>query len=274
MRIDKKTYLKMPLDLKVLFLKAPNPGSEEVVGGFPHSKSGKNTKKGISGSDWKGNTGSAFGAESRPAGTPMVSYGDAGSAARFFHSTREGESSSNRRYEDKGGTNFAMLPGMRRNDPGSASRFFYCPKVSRSERNDGLNNPGPQFKHGSTLRKIENTKTVGNTHPTVKPLALMKYLIKLVTRREGVILDPFMGSGSTGVAAILSKKKKWRFIGIEKNREYMGIAKARVKHALKKSKESSSKPNKKLKLKMLKKKKTKKRNLETLGMKPLFGDGK
>lgn len=90
---------------------------------------------------------------------------------------------------------------------GGASRFFYCAKVSPSERNEGVNK---------------------NHHPTVKSIKLMTYLIKLITPAEGTVLDPFMGSGSTGIAAI---KSNFNFIGIEKELEYFEIAKARIEHA-------------------------------------------
>jgi len=110
-------------------------------------------------------------------------------------------------------------------DTGSAARFFYCAKASRSDRNEGLQDPGPQFKHGTTLRQIENTVKTGNTHPTVKPTDLMRYLCRLVTPPGGVVLDPFMGSGSTGKAAML---EGFRFIGIEREAEYLEIARARI----------------------------------------------
>ena len=110
-------------------------------------------------------------------------------------------------------------------DSGSTARFFYCAKASREDRNEGLNNPGPQFHHGTTLRKIENTDTKGNFHPTVKPTALMRYLCRLVTPPGGVILDPFMGSGSTGKAAAA---EGFGFIGIELNPEYVEIADKRI----------------------------------------------
>ena len=90
-------------------------------------------------------------------------------------------------------------------DEGSASRYFYCPKTSKSER------------HNSAIK---------NTHPTVKPVELMKYLCRLVTPKGGTVLDPFMGSGSTGMAA---KDEGFDFIGIEKEREYYEIAEARIK---------------------------------------------
>ncbi len=87
---------------------------------------------------------------------------------------------------------------------GSAARFFYCAKASKRDRDEG------------------------NHHPTVKPTDLMRYLCRLVTPPDGTVLDPFMGSGSTGKAAVL---EGFRFIGIEREEEYCEIAKARIKHA-------------------------------------------
>ncbi|NNA39250.1 site-specific DNA-methyltransferase [Pseudomonas lundensis] len=111
-------------------------------------------------------------------------------------------------------------------DSGSAARFFYCPKASRKDRNEGLTDPGPQFKRGTTLRQVENAVTTGNNHPTVKPTDLMRYLCRLVTPMGGLVLDPFMGSGSTGKAASL---EGFRFVGIELDPDYFAIAKARVR---------------------------------------------
>ena len=109
----------------------------------------------------------------------------------------------------------------------SSARFFYCAKASRKERNEGLQDPGPQFQHGATLRKVENTDTKGNNHPTVKPTDLMAYLCRLVTPPSGVVLDPFMGSGSTGKAAV---REGFGFIGMEMDPDYFEIAKTRIKH--------------------------------------------
>ena len=87
------------------------------------------------------------------------------------------------------------------NDSGTAARFFYCAKASRRERGDG------------------------NAHPTVKPLALMRYLVRLVTPPAGLVLDPFLGSGTTAVAAL---QESFRVIGIERESEYLAIAKRRL----------------------------------------------
>ena len=130
-------------------------------------------------------------------------------------------------------------------DEGTAARYFYCPKTSAEERNRGLEsftakpmawgnqakaelkrgnldfkgNQGDGSKHNKVAMRL-------NTHPTVKPQELMKYLCRLVTPKGGVVLDPFMGSGSTGMAA---KDEGFDFIGIEKEQEYFEIAEARIK---------------------------------------------
>jgi len=110
----------------------------------------------------------------------------------------------------------------------SAARFFYHAKASRADRNAGLVDPGPQFKHGTTLRKVESAEKKGNLHSTVKPTALMRYLCRLVTPPAGTVLDPYMGSGSTGRGALL---EGFQFIGIELSEEYMAIAESRIAHA-------------------------------------------
>ena len=89
-------------------------------------------------------------------------------------------------------------------DSGSAARFFYCAKTSKTDRGNG------------------------NAHPTVKPTALMRYLCRLVTPAGGIVLDPFMGSGSTGKAALL---EGCQFIGIEREQQYLDIARARIEAA-------------------------------------------
>ena len=121
-------------------------------------------------------------------------------------------------------------------DSGSASRFFYCAKSSKSERNKGceeleekeLENHSATFnvrmENGVATNKRTDTKRTNN-HPTVKPIALMEYLVKLVSREGSTVLDPFMGSGSTGIAC---KKLNREFIGIEREADYIKIAEARI----------------------------------------------
>lgn len=119
-------------------------------------------------------------------------------------------------------------------DSGGASRFFYCAKVSTSERNAGLEEfekkeapLGDDRPSGQSMSRLDGRppRLAQNTHPTVKPQKLMRYLIKLITPPNGIILDPFMGSGSTGIAA---KENGFQFIGIEKELEYFEIAKKRI----------------------------------------------
>jgi DNA modification methylase len=121
-------------------------------------------------------------------------------------------------------------------DDGSAARFFYCAKANSKDRNEGLEN----YKNGQrdlfsgdnnadTDDSVSNEDKRKNTHPTVKPTELMRYLIKMVTPAGGTVLDPFTGSGSTGKAAMLDG---YKFVGIEMNEEYVAIAKARIEHAI------------------------------------------
>lgn len=98
------------------------------------------------------------------------------------------------------------------NDPAKATRFLYTAKASKAEREAGLDAPdAPRANH----------------HPTVKPLSLMRYLVRLVTPKGGKVLDPFMGSGSTGCAAVL---EGFDFVGIDITPEYVGIAQKRIDH--------------------------------------------
>lgn len=101
-----------------------------------------------------------------------------------------------------------LFPGKK--DNSSVGRFFYCPKANRTDRNEGCEN-------------------IPNCHPTVKPTDLMRYLIRLVTPSGGLVGDFFMGSGSTGKAAVLENV---RFIGCDKEANYFTIAKTRIQTAL------------------------------------------
>ena len=121
-------------------------------------------------------------------------------------------------------------------DEGFASRFFYCAKASKEDRDEGLENfveaqttDGNIRSNSETARKFGANSTLRkNVHPTVKPTELMRYLCRLVTPKGGIVLDPFMGSGSTGKAAVMSG---FKFIGIEMDEEYFDIACARIERA-------------------------------------------
>lgn len=159
--------------------------------------SGTGAIRNVTGTGYRPN---AYGAESRPAGTPCVEYGDSG----------------------------------------GASRFFYCAKADRAERNAGLEGmpkrkassmPGRRNPDDMSECKIDNDVTERfvtekqNHHPTVKPVDLMQYLCRLVTPENGQVLDPFCGSGSTGIAAL---REGFNFIGIEREAEYVEIARRRI----------------------------------------------
>jgi DNA modification methylase len=120
-------------------------------------------------------------------------------------------------------------------DTGSAARFFYCAKASRADREDGVQHRDKKpllWSSGSqnpgSFQSPNTDRSASNHHPTVKPTDLMRYLCRLVTPPGGVVLDPFMGSGSTGKAAML---EGFRFVGIEREAEYVEIAKARIARA-------------------------------------------
>lgn len=129
-------------------------------------------------------------------------------------------------------------------DVGGASRFFYVAKASKRDRNEGLQDLEARLKIGYSYSDQPNDPANGmfkdretqarNFHPTVKPTALMRYLIRLVTPAGGTVFDPFTGSGSTGKAALL---EGFNFIGTELNPDYIPIINARLAHAEKTAKE-------------------------------------
>jgi DNA modification methylase len=121
-------------------------------------------------------------------------------------------------------------------DSGSAARFFYCAKASKRDRNEGLDGFEAKRDHdgradggvgGDNPRNRTNNAKL-NHHPTVKPTTLMQYLVRLVTPPNGTVLDPFMGSGSTGKACAY---EGFDFIGIDQSAEYVAIAQARIDFA-------------------------------------------
>jgi len=197
MRVSESTYKQLPPELQRLFSKLPNPGSDEVVRLFP----------------------SPHGAGSARAG-----------------------SSSPRPANYNGSVPIAPVPNtgnmFRIGDSGSAARFFYCAKASRRERDAGLE--GMEAKQGGGMKGTEDqtlltgsgnirNNLMRNIHPTVKPLALVEYLCNLTkTPSGGVVLDPFVGSGTTMVACVNTGRDG---IGIDTSDEYIDIAQRRVAHA-------------------------------------------
>jgi len=125
----------------------------------------------------------------------------------------------------------------------SPARFFYTPKASQSERNEGLYEFDKKYTASAEFRPNHMEKaTEGqsgnpygrwqpkkNIHPTVKPIELMRYLVRLITPKGGLCLDPYVGSGTTAIAC---KQEKKEYIGIEIDEEYHSIAEARIKAAV------------------------------------------
>lgn len=146
---------------------------------------------------------------------------------------KEGQKTKESNNNCMSGKNYPRIKKKRDSSEGYASRFFYCAKASKSERNAGLE--GMELKLKTS--KINKSNGTGerfdgaptsmqqNHHPTVKPLKLMIYLTKLITPQSGICLDPFMGSGTTGIAC---KNNGFNFIGIELDKEYYDIAKRRI----------------------------------------------
>ena len=130
------------------------------------------------------------------------------------------------------------------NDSGSASRYFYCAKASKKDRDMGLywfeekqTTDGCIRSNSESARKFgANSALRKNIHPTVKPVELMQYLIRLVSPKGATILDIFNGSGSTGKAAMYENKERqanYKYIGVELSNEYLEISKARIEFAIK-----------------------------------------
>jgi len=120
-------------------------------------------------------------------------------------------------------------------DIGSAARFFYCPKVSRKDRNEGCEGIDHQPLHWSSgsanpgsFQSSGTRRSSPNSHPTVKPTELVRYLCRLVTPANGIVLDMFTGSGSTGKAAML---EGLRFIGIDTDQSHLTVAQHRIEFA-------------------------------------------
>jgi len=130
-------------------------------------------------------------------------------------------------------------PRKEHNDKGGASRFFYCAKASKSERNKGCDIIRAEFKAGAEFRPNHMKKAlvgkdgnpygrwgkIKNNHPTVKPIKLMRYLVRLVTPKGGLCLDPFIGSGTTAIAC---KLEGFNYLGIERESDYIEIAESRI----------------------------------------------
>ena len=143
----------------------------------------------------------------------------------------EGVSRVGKPRSGQAGEGWAMTAtGAEYEDAGGASRFFYCAKAGKAERNAGLDEfedkrPDDRTATGMGSFEEKGVQPQRNHHPTVKPISLMAYLVRLVTPPNGTVLDPFLGSGTTGCAAVL---EGFDFIGIEREADYIAIAEARI----------------------------------------------
>jgi len=297
MNIDKTTFDKLPDEIKRLFVKAPNPGSDEVVGLFPDTKTNSTGKN--SPSDY--NTKSVFGAGTGSGAKPYG--GDSGSAARFFYCAKSSKAERNKGLnrlncaiidicKDENTEQVTSLlrdilesiPNLNIDESGLRLTVQY-PKdtmstilttinqitdlktysllmqsPTRESMKDVLskmmNGLSPvesvkslseltmttgtsQEKGGLATEDVRNAmyqrllklkdesewKPRTSTHPTVKPVRLMQYLVKLVTPVGGIVLDPFNGSGTTGIAC---KLEGFEYVGIELDPEYCTLSEARI----------------------------------------------
>ena len=217
-------------------------GSEEATKDMPITGSGNGGEPyNYAGREYNNKDNSMFNGDKPQASS---NYNDIGSASRYFKTCE-----------------FSELDDEYYDEP---KRYFYCAKASKQDRDEGLDNFEEKKIYGEDMQwgygnnngdnfgeRVANVKRK-NTHPTVKPTSLMQYLVRLVTPKGGVILDPFNGSGSTGKAAMIENaenNKEYKYIGIELTEEYLPISKARiefgehynpvVKKELKKQKEST-----------------------------------
>jgi site-specific DNA-methyltransferase (adenine-specific) len=188
--INETLYKKMPEDIKICFEQLPNKSNEEVRECFPDL--GRSSKLG---NNCKSTGGWSTGLKMSEKGKTN-DYSDSGNASRFFKS------------------------------------IIYQAKASKAERNRGcegleekvFSDRNPELA-SADMPQNRSGNAKANHHPTVKPIALMEYLIKMVTPKGGVVLDPFAGSGSTLVAA---KQNGYKYIGIELTEEYIPIIEARL----------------------------------------------
>jgi DNA modification methylase len=223
----------------------------------------RRVKSGTAGADARGFRTEYVGGEAKDAGLPAASYADA-DGLETVAAWRCVESCPVRLLDEQSGERPAGEPRLNRRgittgtsiggqgrygtsepheaitgygDSGGASRFFYTAKASSAERNAGLEGFEAKPVPVSVIQTQDRTSAgdeLGgkqqsrqrNVHPTVKPIALMRWLVRLVTPPGGTVLDPFAGSGTTGIAAGL---EGLNFVGIEREEEYVRIAEARIR---------------------------------------------
>lgn len=185
---------------------------DEVCGGFPQSGTGNNKEPyNYAGREYNNKETSMFNGDKPQAPS---NYNDTGSASRYFYCAK-----ATRRDRDEGLEDFEL--------------------VVRSDRNPELDTANNQYNRSGVPRK--------NFHPTCKPVNLMKYLVRLVTPKGGVVLDCFNGSGSTGKAVMsenYDRDVNYKYVGIELTEDYLPIAKARIEYAIDHNLNVDEKPKK------------------------------
>jgi site-specific DNA-methyltransferase (adenine-specific) len=207
-------------------------GSDEVVSLFPNTKGDNRTSKSTYDKGHWGN--------SKPVESTAL-YSDSGSAARYF---KKCEIVNTDIHEP----DCLVLDEVQNIMGCTCNRFFYCSKASKSERNMGCEEleekakvfNGQSAKPSKDMKDVEKrftTQPKANNHPTVKPIALMEYLVKLVSREGAIVLDPFAGSGSTGLACVNLNRQ---YILIEREPDYVKICEKRLEYA-KKNKDNQQK---------------------------------
>ena len=202
---------------------------------------------GAFGSSWKEGSGLSKGYEARPVSGrwPANVLLDEHAAAELDAQSGETKSTTGQKNAKRSNSVATGKPNqddrvVGHSDSGGASRFFYVAKPSRKERDAGCDHIPARSGGEATDREDESAgvqnpragagRTGGarNFHPTVKPVELMRYLVRLVTPVDGTVLDPFCGSGTTGIAARLEARG---FLGIEREPDYFTIAEARIRGA-------------------------------------------
>ena len=205
--ITETLYKKMPDDIKVCFNQIPNPSCEEVRECFPESNPSKQNKT----SDNRQNRGNSMFIDGIR--NPENSYTDSGNASRFFKSIIY-QSKASKGERNKGCEEIYILKDN-------------TPKEDIDEIKHLLSEKKliTQEQYNKLPERLQEHFGKGNVHPTVKSVALMEYLINMVTKEGQTVVDPFAGSFTTGVACINLKRK---FIGIEQEEEYIKIGRARI----------------------------------------------
>ena len=210
-RITEKQFNEMPSELQELYEKLPNPSRDEVVECFPETGKGgfpKLTK------EFTGQSNITFrGAEEREERINL----DSGNASRFFKSIIY-QAKASKSERNKG------CEGLETSKKFTAGNYSQSPTCKTCDLTLNGTNDHSECS-GEVYYKEMESKNTKNNHPTVKPTALMSYLIKMVTPKGGVVLDPFAGSGTTLVAA---KQNGFDYIGIELTEEYIPIIEARL----------------------------------------------